>query len=74
MPFEVRGPLLASGIGGTLLGILELVGGLRSGVDVAVEYNGAPFVFRRPSTPLSLAKPTEPLIAPVVVVSYLAQD
>jgi len=57
----------------TLLGIPEVVGILRREVDVAVEYNGTPFVVRRPSTPLSLAKPTEPLSAPVSVVSYLEQ-
>jgi len=54
-----------------LLGKLELVGMLGFGPDVAVEYIVAPFVLRRPSTPLSLPKPTEPDIAPVTVVSYL---
>jgi hypothetical protein len=55
------------------LGTPELVGMLRFVPDVGVEYIVAPFVERRPSTPLSLPKPTEPDIAPVAVVSYLGQ-
>ncbi len=76
LPFEFRGLLLPSGsmvmvIKG--LGTPEVVGMLRFVPDVAVGYIVAPVVVRRPSTPLSLPKPTEPDIAPVAVLSYLGQ-
>lgn len=53
----------------TLLGTPVDVGMLGGPVEYIVE----PLVVRRPSTPLSLAKPTEPDIAPVTVVSYLGR-
>ena len=55
-------PLVPSGSGKIVRGILE---------DVGAENIVAPFVVIRPSTPLSLAKPTEPEINPVRVFSYL---
>lgn len=55
------------------LGIPEVVGMLTFVPDVEGGYIVAPVVVRRPSTPLSLAKPTEPDIAPVTVLSYLGQ-
>ena len=78
-PLEVapllRGLLLSSGFRTVMvakgLGIPEVVGMLRFVPDVW--YIVALVVVRRPSTPLSLAKPTEPVIAPVTVVSYLGQ-
>jgi len=71
--FEFGVPLLSSGPGrgAIVLGTLEVVGMLKLDADVGAEYIVAPFVVRRPSTPLSLAKPTEPDIAPVVVFSNL---
>jgi hypothetical protein len=73
--FEFRGPSLSSGSGRgrRLVGIPEVVGMLLFGADVGFEYIVAPFVVSRPSTPLSLAKPTEPVTAPVAVVSYLGR-
>jgi len=56
-----------------VLGTLEVVGMLKLGADVEAEDIVETFVVRRPSTPLSLAKPTEPDIAPVVVFSNLGQ-
>ena len=55
------------------LGIPEVVGMLRFVPDVRGENIVAPVVVRRPSTPLSLAKPTEPVISPVTVLSYLGK-
>ena len=55
------------------LGTPEVVGMFRFVPDVGVGYIVAPDAVRRPSTPLSLPKPTEPDIAPVAVLSYLGQ-
>jgi hypothetical protein len=65
---DVDGELIFEAFGMILLEIPEVVGATP---DEVAEYIGGPFVMRRPSTPLSLAKPTEPVITPVGVVSYL---
>ena len=74
MPLPFEGSvtaLIMSGIETIMPGIPEEVGIMRDEVDTGAEYIVAPFVVSRPSTPLSLPKPTEPVIAPVAVVSYL---
>jgi len=61
-PLRFLGVPSGSGRGTIVRGILE---------DVGAENIVAPFVVIRPSTPLSLAKPTEPEINPVGVFSNL---